>query len=228
MCAAFDWTFPEAQHGDYSRISKYAGRLLASGKDPHDDRLNWMREFYGQADKDSAVEGWDFRYVVAVSSDDSHLWHIHFSFSRNALTIANMDKLLEVLRGDDDVALTDAEIQKIAEKVWTLDNVPKAPDAPKPPHEDSDYGDPNNPDDGNKHWAAKSFLRRTYESVDQGLMNDEAQNAVLADIQAKVGDQTIVVGAELLKQVMLDPTVVSTYAKAIADQIVGLNFQIAE
>ena len=227
LAAALDWTFPEAQHGDYTRISKYAKRLLDSGKDPHDDRLNWMREFYGQADKDSAVEGWDYRYVVPVSSDSSHLWHIHFSFSRNALTTENMDKLLDVLTGGD-MALSDADIQKIAEKVWTLDNVPKSPDAPKPPHEDPDYGDPDDPNTGNKHWAAKSYLRRIFESVDQALMNDDGQNTVLADIQAKVGDSTIVVGAELLKQVMLDPQVVETYAKAIGDQIIGLNYKRVE
>jgi hypothetical protein len=117
LAAALDWTFPEAQHGDYTRIAKYAKRLLDSGKDMNDDRLNWMREFYGQADKDSAVEGWDYRYVTAVSSDSSHLWHIHFSFSRNALTRENMDKLLDVLGYE--MALS---ADQTRDAVWNRDN----------------------------------------------------------------------------------------------------------
>lgn len=116
LAAAFDWTFPEAQSGHYDLIMKYGARLLASGKDKDDDRLDWMREFYGQADKDTAVEGWDFRYARAASSDPSHLWHIHFSFSRNALTIANMDKLLEVLRGDDDMPTVDEIVNGLLSK----------------------------------------------------------------------------------------------------------------
>lgn len=179
-----------------------------------------MREFFGQSDKDTAVEGWDYRYAEpSTSADTSHDWHIHFSMSRDALTNANMDKLIEVLRGDDTVAISDDDALKIAKKVWTLDGVSQAPDAPQPPHEDPDYAT-------NKNWAAKSYLRRTYESVDQALMNDEAQDAKLDQILAK--DATIVVGAELLKQVMLDPVVVETYSKAIADEIVGLRYERAQ
>lgn len=110
--AAIDWTFPDAQAGHYATIDKYSSRLLASGKDPNDNRLDGWREFYGQSDSDTAVEGWDFRYVQAVSSDSSHLWHIHLSCDRDKVdSRANMDKLLEVLRGDD-VAITDADVEK--------------------------------------------------------------------------------------------------------------------
>jgi hypothetical protein len=113
MAAALDWTFPDAQSGRYETIMKYSKRLLASGQDPNDTRLDGWREFYGQTDTDTHVEGWDFRYVVPATSDPSHLWHIHFSEDRDKVeSFENKDKLLSVLRGDD-VALTDADVKKI-------------------------------------------------------------------------------------------------------------------
>ncbi len=102
--AALDWTFPNAQRGDFSTIAKYTKRLLASGKDKNDPRLDGLREFYGQADSDSHVEGWDCRHLVDVSSDSSHLWHLHFSFDRDKVaSVAGrrvMENLLSVLAGE--------------------------------------------------------------------------------------------------------------------------------
>lgn len=99
--AAVDWTFPNAQRGDYSTIGKYTARLLASGRDRNDPRLDVLREFYGQANTDSHVEGWDCRHLVPVTSDSSHLWHLHFSFSRaHVEDMAAMDAVLSVLRGE--------------------------------------------------------------------------------------------------------------------------------
>ena len=99
--AAIDWTFRSAQRGDYSVIAKYMARIMASGKDMNDERLNGWREFYGQADKDSRVEGWDSRYLREVTSDASHLWHIHMSESREHVeSLANKDALLSVLKGE--------------------------------------------------------------------------------------------------------------------------------
>ena len=101
VASAIDWTFPEAQRGDYSRISIYTSRLLASAKDPNDPRLNGWREFYGQSDWDSNVEGWDCRYGYSVTSDSSHLWHIHLSESRDKTqSHDNKNQLLSVLRGE--------------------------------------------------------------------------------------------------------------------------------
>ena len=124
VCAALDWSFPEAHSGDYSRISKYTQRLLASAKDPNDPRLNGWREFYGQSDYDSYVEGWDCRYSYAVTSDSSHLWHIHISECRDQTTSQqNKDNLLSVLRGEtveewgDDVSAKD---------VWNYDVDPSS------------------------------------------------------------------------------------------------------
>nr|WP_018223601.1 hypothetical protein [Salinispora pacifica] len=120
--AAYDWTFLEAQDfmtasnpdfdaqpmqqftttaADYSAISRYSQRLLASGKDPDDPRMDGWREFYGQADNDSGVEGYNFRYDYEISSDPSHLWHIHLSEDRDKVTsMANKEALLSVLRGE--------------------------------------------------------------------------------------------------------------------------------
>lgn len=99
--AAIDWTFVDAQAGNYSTISKYTKRLINSGKDPNDPRLNGWREVYGQADSDNYVEGYDFRYQCDVTSDSSHLWHIHLSENRDQTTSQkNKEALLSVLKGE--------------------------------------------------------------------------------------------------------------------------------
>ncbi len=99
--AALDWCFPDAQRGDYTTIGRYTRRLVASGKDRNDPRLDRLREFYGQADTDSHVEGWDCRHLVEVTSDSSHLWHIHLSFDRNTvMDMSGMVAVLSVLAGE--------------------------------------------------------------------------------------------------------------------------------
>ena len=100
MCAAIDWTFPDAQAGRYDTIARYTKRLLASARDLDDPRLSGWREFYGNADDDAYVEGWDIRYGVAATSDSSHLWHIHLSECRDQSTsYDNKKALLSVLTG---------------------------------------------------------------------------------------------------------------------------------
>ncbi|SCG60754.1 Repeat domain-containing protein [Micromonospora zamorensis] len=123
--AAYDWTFPEAQSlslaalsvdpnadqklpadvtaavSNYTNIARYSSRLLASGQDPNDPRLNGWREFFGQADSDTSVEGYDFRYNQTATSDSSHLWHIHLSEDRDQVeSFENKQALLSVLRGE--------------------------------------------------------------------------------------------------------------------------------
>jgi hypothetical protein len=101
MAAGIDLTFPDAQAGRYATIVKYADRLLRSGLDPNDPRGNYLREFYGQADSDIQVEGWDFVYLRYVTSDSSHLWHLHLSFLRQFLNDLNAFKaVLSILRGE--------------------------------------------------------------------------------------------------------------------------------
>jgi hypothetical protein len=97
--AAYDWTFPEAQRGDYSRISVYSARLRAAGV-ANDPRTDGWREFYGQADEDSEVEGYDFYFNRPASSDSSHLWHIHLSELRQFLDdLNNKQAMLSILKG---------------------------------------------------------------------------------------------------------------------------------
>lgn len=125
--AAYDWTFRDAQAQRYDTIMKYTQRLLKSAKDMDDPRLNGWREFYGQADRDRQVEGWDTRYLRPATSDPSHLWHLHFSESRNQVeSYDNKQAMLSVLRGEtvaqwrgeDDVELTD----KVKLSDWVSDN----------------------------------------------------------------------------------------------------------
>lgn len=95
---AADWTFHDAQGGNYSSIAAYSSRLLAARYDP---RCTGWREFYGQADTDTAVEGWDWYLDQAVTSDSSHLWHIHVSEHRCwAESWYNKAALLSVLQGE--------------------------------------------------------------------------------------------------------------------------------
>lgn len=73
---AIDLTMDDAQMRQRTRY------LQASALDPVDDRLKCVREFYGTLDSvnvyglthSSETAGWSF-----VSSDSSHLWHIHIS-----------------------------------------------------------------------------------------------------------------------------------------------------
>jgi hypothetical protein len=124
VAGAIDWTFPEAQRGDYSRISKYTKRLLASAKNLNDPRLNGWREFYGQANNDRYVEGWDCRYGYAVTSDSSHLWHLHISEDRDKTTsYENKDALLSVLRGE---TVAEWEDDVSAKDVWNYDVDPSS------------------------------------------------------------------------------------------------------
>jgi hypothetical protein len=133
---AFDWTFPDAQAGRYATISRYMSRIIASGKDPDDPRLNGWREFYGQADGDREVEGWDSRYLVPVTSDSSHLWHIHGSVSRKyADDLDTMKALLSVIKGETveqwvtgggDMATAEEAIHKLQyeDNAWNVSTEP--------------------------------------------------------------------------------------------------------
>lgn len=121
--SALDWTFPDAQAGRFGTIDKYTSRLLKSAMDAKDPRLDMILfEFYGQADSDRDVEGYNEFREEHATSDDSHLWHIHLSFLRSECDdMWGMWALLTVLLG------------------WSVDqwrtSLPAAPKppAPKPP-----------------------------------------------------------------------------------------------
>lgn len=90
--AAVDWTFPEAQGGDYRRISLYGGRVR-DAFNARDPRLAGWREVLIQADLDSPPEGYDFMSWSTRTPDNTHQWHGHFSVLREHV------RNLSVMRG---------------------------------------------------------------------------------------------------------------------------------
>lgn len=108
--SAIDWTFPNAQAGNYSTIALYSKRLYDAGV-TDDPRAYPMREFFGNIDLDSTVEGWSYYRNAAASSDTSHLWHIHISIHRKYINdTAAMNSILDILGGDD-MAFTEAQMR---------------------------------------------------------------------------------------------------------------------
>lgn len=104
--------------------------LLKAARDPDDDRVGIAREFYGQADEDSHVEGLihdDDEYAWRdATSDSSHLWHVHIGFFRKW----NNDKaklalFLEVLLGNEQ----DGGLNVSAWNEDVINNLPDRPDA---------------------------------------------------------------------------------------------------
>lgn len=128
--SALDWTFPDAQRGTYTTITKYTARVLASGRDKQDPRLDLiLYEVYGNADGDRKVDGWDEYHEVPVTSDDSHLWHIHFSFFRSKCgDYWGMWALLTVLMG-----------WSVSQWRATLPSTPVDPIPPKPKPKPTDW-----------------------------------------------------------------------------------------
>lgn len=112
QASAIDWTFPDAQAGDYRTIAKYSKRLLTAGMAGRDvdPRTIYMREFFGNADLDLEVEGWDFAKNRASSSDISHRWHTHISVHRKYINDAKaMRAILSILSGQSVGAWKEAE-----------------------------------------------------------------------------------------------------------------------
>ncbi len=99
-CAAFDWTFPDAQRGDYGTIIRYGERVRAAYQS-RDPRPYGFREVLIQADWDNDAEGYDFYLGTTRTPDSSHLWHGHFSVLRQFLNDMNaMNGMLSILAGE--------------------------------------------------------------------------------------------------------------------------------
>lgn len=97
--AAYDWTFPEAQRGDRTRIRFFMTRIKVVF-DARDPRLKGWREALGQQDLDSPPEGFDFDSWTTRTPGISHDWHIHLSEHRLFLADwANKEKMLSILSG---------------------------------------------------------------------------------------------------------------------------------
>lgn len=95
---AFDWMFPEAQTKNYVRINLYCQRLMDASL-AHDPRLNGLYEWFGT--KDGTNIGYSVLRDRFSSSDDTHDWHIHFSFITAYLLIwAAVHGVMSVLHGE--------------------------------------------------------------------------------------------------------------------------------
>jgi hypothetical protein len=82
--SALDWTFPNAQSGNYSSIKVFTLRLWNAAHNAADPRLDMgLFEFFGQMDDDRTVEGYNEYKEANETSDSSHLWHLHLSFIRS-------------------------------------------------------------------------------------------------------------------------------------------------
>lgn len=90
--AALDISLPPDQ------MRAVSGRLLRGMRDGN-PRLAAVREFYGTVDGENVI-GWDSSTNRAVSSDDSHLWHVHISFYRS-LAANDHSGVLAVLLGQE-------------------------------------------------------------------------------------------------------------------------------
>jgi hypothetical protein len=125
--AAYDWTFPSAQRGDYTRMAVYGRRLLAA-YNSRDPRMDGWREALGQTDTDATPEGLDIRHHTLRTPDATHRWHFHFSESRSEVeSWDNKLNLLSVLRGDSPAAA--AAVKSAAGAVTTADQAVAAASA---------------------------------------------------------------------------------------------------
>ncbi len=78
----------------------------------NDSRMNGCREFYGSTDGYN-VCGWDYYYNYAVTSDDSHLWHIHLSILREYCNNDDvLQKIAQVIVGSSAPAPEDEDMPK--------------------------------------------------------------------------------------------------------------------
>ncbi|HET9232920.1 MAG TPA: hypothetical protein VFP10_02125, partial [Candidatus Eisenbacteria bacterium] len=85
--SAHDWTFRDAQAGNYATIDKYTTRLVNAMRDPNDFRPDDVYAYtLGQMDGDTVVEGYnEYTDMPETSADKTHNWHRHDSFRRNII-----------------------------------------------------------------------------------------------------------------------------------------------
>jgi hypothetical protein len=99
--AAFDWTFPSAQAGNFGVITLYSARVAAAWAS-NDPRMWVLAELLCESDGDYDPEGWVFYPTHSFRVPDrSHKWHMHFSFIRKYLNDwAGFDALFSVVKGE--------------------------------------------------------------------------------------------------------------------------------
>ena len=136
--SAHDWTFVDAQRGNYATISLYTKRLINAMRDPHDLRPDDVYAYtLGQIDNDRAIEGYnEYRDDAETSSDDTHTWHRHDAFRRNIIgSFPHMWQALTIDMG------------------WTYAEWQRSVAPPKPPAKQEDDDMPLTDDDIRRIWA---------------------------------------------------------------------------
>lgn len=129
--AGIDWTSNRAHSGNYVDMKRYTNRVINSGRDPDDPRVQMILfEILGNTDNDGTAEGWDFLHDHIRHPDSTHAWHMHFSFLRKFVgDFWAYWALLTVLMGwsvqrwrdslEVDMDLTAQNLADIAKAVWT-------------------------------------------------------------------------------------------------------------
>lgn len=100
--SAHDWTFRDAQRGDYHTITLYTRRLIHAMEDVNDPRPDYVYAYtLGQVDGDVVVEGYnEYKDLPETSGDKTHLWHRHDSLRRNIIgSFPHMWKALTIDMG---------------------------------------------------------------------------------------------------------------------------------
>jgi hypothetical protein len=104
-----------------SDMKLVTGRLMKAMK-ARDPRISpYVREFFGTLNG-TTVTGWDSHSNGYTSSDDSHLWHVHFSFYReyvnNQTIMAGIRDVNLGHKGDDDMPIrTSVGITRAGQKI---------------------------------------------------------------------------------------------------------------
>ncbi|NUQ88913.1 MAG: hypothetical protein HOQ43_10675 [Glycomyces artemisiae] len=184
--AAVDLTFGEAQGGNFTDIITYTKRLDAAAKarDPrlYAGKTPVLREFIGTLNG-QVPYAYDLqRRRGDHARDDSHLWHIHLSVTRQFVTDWDvLAGVLSVLIGDTGMALGLADLKYLAH----TDDVFDAPGV-------GAFGETLTPAQlaKNPRWSLASFLRQPAEDLRR--FRGETQ-AALAALSGQIAGLTILV-----------------------------------
>lgn len=208
--AALDLTFPSAQRGDFGEIIKFCKFLDAAAKarDPrlHVNGTPVLREFIGTLDGERTY-AYDLQTRRSDHNrDDSHMWHIHLSVTRQFVTEWDiLAGVLSVLIGDSIVAITKADMKTMM--LW-------------------DPGDETGV--GNWSWRGDFKTNKTVQARFAWWLGPEEAHAAKVEAAAARADVAKLAGelAELRKRVdglpkALAPALVQAVADAMADGIAG-------
>lgn len=206
--AAVDLTFGEAQSGNYTDIIRYSKRIdaAARARDPrlYIGRTPVLREFIGTIDGKRPY-AYDLQRRQSDNfRDDSHMWHIHLSVTRQFVTDWDiLAGVLSVLIGDSIVALTKDDMKTMM--LW-------------------DPGDETGV--GNWSWRGDFATNKTVQARFAWWLGPEEAHAAKLEAAAARADVAKLTGelAELRKRVdglpkALAPALVKAVGEAVAGGI---------